>query len=165
MSSEALEILLAEDDEGHALLVQRNLARSGLVNRVTHVCDGQEALDFVFCRGAHAGRLQSGPLLLVLDINMPRVDGVEVLSRIKSNEATAKLPVIMLTTTDDPREVERCYQLGCSVYITKPVEYEAFVEAVKRLGLLLQIVQVPAHDLECQESNSGRAPINAPACR
>jgi CheY-like chemotaxis protein len=85
----------------------------------------------------------AGPLLMILDINMPRVDGVEVLTRVKADETTSKIPVIMLTTTDDPREVERCYQSGCSVYITKPVEYDAFVEAVKRLGLFLQVVQLP----------------------
>jgi CheY-like chemotaxis protein len=79
----------------------------------------------------------------VLDINMPRMDGVQVLAQIKAQESTSKIPVIMLTTTDDPREVQRCYELGCSVYVTKPVEYESFVEAVKRLGLFLQIVQIP----------------------
>jgi CheY-like chemotaxis protein len=147
MIAEALEILLAEDDEGHAFLVQRNLERAGIANRVIHVKDGQAALDYVHCRGPYANRESGGPLLLVLDINMPRVDGVEVLSQIKSDESTARLPVIMLTTTDDPREIERCYELGCNVYITKPVEYDAFVEAVKRLGLLLQVVQIPCECL------------------
>jgi CheY-like chemotaxis protein len=78
-----------------------------------------------------------------LDIKMPRVDGVEVLRQLKSDPRTATMPVIILTTTDDPREVRRCYQLGCNVYITKPVEYPAFVEAIKRLGLFLQVVKVP----------------------
>ncbi|MEX0611065.1 MAG: response regulator [Pirellulales bacterium] len=143
MSAEALEILLAEDDEGHAFLVQRNLERAGVANRIIHVADGQAALDYIRREGPYTNREPDGPLLLVLDINMPRVDGVEVLTRIKSADVTQKLPVIMLTTTDDPREIERCYQLGCNVYITKPVEYNDFVEAVKRLGLLLQVVQVP----------------------
>ena len=143
MPAEPLMILLAEDDEGHALLVQRNLARAGIANKIIHVTDGQQALDFVRREGIFEDRRSQGPLLLVLDINMPRVDGVEVLREVKNLEGAAHIPVIMLTTTDDPREVERCYQLGCSVYITKPVEYEAFVEAVKRLGLLLQVVQVP----------------------
>ena len=143
MIAEALEILLAEDDEGHAFLIQRNLDRAGIANRIIHVRDGQAALDYVRREGEFAGRESNGPLLLVLDINMPRVDGVEVLAQTKASEATAKLPVIMLTTTDDPREIERCYELGCNVYITKPVEYDAFVEAVKRLGLLLQVVQMP----------------------
>jgi len=146
ITPEPLVILLAEDDEGHALLVKRNLLRAGIANEVIHVCDGQAALNYVSRTGEYASRKRSGPLLLVLDINMPKVDGVEVLARIKADEATAKIPVIMLTTTDDPREVDRCYELGCSVYITKPVQYEAFVEAVKRLGLLLQVAQVPRED-------------------
>src|SRR5947209_13079149 len=142
MTTKELVILLAEDDEGHAFLVQSSLAEAGIVNEIVHVNDGQEALDYIRCEGAYAGRVADGPLLLLLDIKMPRVDGVEVLRRLKEDEATAKIPVIMLTTTDDPREIELCYQLGCSIYITKPVEYEAFVEAVRRLGLFLQVVNV-----------------------
>jgi CheY-like chemotaxis protein len=147
INSEPLEILLAEDDEGQAFLVQRNLERAGIANGITHVIDGQEALDFVSRRGRFADRKAAGPLLLILDINMPRLNGVEVLSEIRANKETAKLPVIMLTTTDDPREIERCYELGCNNYITKPVEYDDFAEAVKRLGLFLQIVQMPKHEL------------------
>jgi CheY-like chemotaxis protein len=143
MSAEPLVILLAEDDEGHALLVQRNLRRGGVANEVVRVADGQAALDYARCEGAYAGRARSGPLLARLDINMPRLDGVEALRRLKADVATRRIPVIMLTTTDDPREVERCYRLGCSVYVTKPVEYERFVEAIKQLGLFLQAVKVP----------------------
>jgi CheY-like chemotaxis protein len=143
MPSEPMVILLAEDDEGHALLVQKNIARAGIANLIVQVADGQQALDYIYRQGAYSDRPVAGPLLMILDINMPRVDGVEVLTRVKADETTSKIPVIMLTTTDDPREVERCYQSGCSVYITKPVEYEAFVEAVKRLGLFLQVVQLP----------------------
>jgi CheY-like chemotaxis protein len=136
-------ILLAEDDEGHAELTKRNLARAGIANEVVHVSDGQEALDYVRRQGKHADRATGGALLLVLDINMPCLDGVQVLQQIKADDSTAKLPCIMLTTTDDPREIQRCYEIGCSVYITKPVEYEQFVEAVKRLGLFLQVVAIP----------------------
>lgn len=143
MTRQPLVIVLAEDDPGHASLVRKNLKRSGIVNEVVHVKDGQAALDYVRREGPYAGRALDGPLLLVLDINMPRVDGVETLRRVKADPATAKIPVIMLTTTDDPREVERCYELGCSVYVTKPVEYDPFVEAVQRLGMFLQIVAVP----------------------
>jgi CheY-like chemotaxis protein len=146
MNATAMDILLAEDDEGHAYLVQTNLKRAGIANTILHVKDGQEALDFIYRRHEFASRDIGKQLLIILDINMPRVDGIEVLSQIKSNEATSTLPVIMLTTTDDPREVERCYQLGCNVYITKPVAYDDFVDAVKRLGLLLQVVQVPVED-------------------
>lgn len=143
MQTESLLILLAEDDDGHASLVQRNLKRAGILNDICRVKDGQEALEFVHCQGQFAGRKPSGPLLLVLDINMPRLDGIEVLRRMKASEATARIPVVMLTTTDAPHEIEQCYALGCGIYITKPVEYAAFVEALRRLGLFLQIVKVP----------------------
>jgi CheY-like chemotaxis protein len=143
MTAEPLHIVLAEDDDGHATLVQRNLERSGLVNRFTRVKDGQEALELLRGEGAYEGQALSAASLLLLDINMPRVDGVEVLRQLRADPRTSRLPVIMLTTTDDPREVERCYQLGCNVYITKPVDYQAFVEAIKRLGLFLQVVVIP----------------------
>jgi CheY-like chemotaxis protein len=146
MATESLIILLAEDDLGHASLIQRNLTRAGISNTVIHVTDGQQALDYVRCQGAYSGRVPNGPLLLLLDINMPRLDGVEALRQFKADERTAHIPVIMLTTTDDPREVQRCYELGCSVYITKPVAYEQFIEAIKRLGLFLSIVKVPRED-------------------
>jgi CheY-like chemotaxis protein len=146
MSPEPLLIVMAEDDEGHASLIKRNLKRAGVVNEVVHVKDGQEALDFIRCQGNYANRLTNGPLLVLLDINMPKVDGVEALRQIKADKNTAKYPVIMLTTTDDPREVDKCYKLGCSVYITKPVEYEEFVEATRRLGLFLQIVKAPQEE-------------------
>jgi CheY-like chemotaxis protein len=148
VTTKELIILLAEDDEGHAFLVQGNLAEAGIVNQIVHVTDGQEALDYVRCEGAYAGRVSNGPLLLLLDIKMPRVDGVEVLRRLKEDARTARLPVIMLTTTDDPREVQHCYELGCSSYVTKPVQYERFAEAMKRLGLFLSIVQVPREDAQ-----------------
>jgi CheY-like chemotaxis protein len=146
MTAEPLVILMAEDDEGHATLTQRNLKRSGVVNEIVHVKDGRAALDFVRREGAYAGRDPNGPLLVLLDINMPRVDGVEVLRQLKADERTAQVPVIMLTTTDDPREIQHCYELGCSVYVTKPVVYDEFTEAVRRLGLFLAIVRVPRED-------------------
>jgi CheY-like chemotaxis protein len=143
MIPQQLTIVLAEDDEGHATLVQRNLRRAGIANDMVHLKDGQEALDYIHCQGRFSDRPLDGSLLILLDINMPRVNGVEVLHRLKTDQKTAKLPVIILTTTDDPREVERCYQLGCSVYVTKPVAYEEFVEAIRRLGLFLSIVKAP----------------------
>jgi CheY-like chemotaxis protein len=143
MAVETLLIVLAEDDDGHASLVQRNLERAGLANGLQRLKDGQEALDYLRAEGDYAGRNTSQPVLLLLDIKMPRVDGVEVLRQIKSDPRTALIPVIMLTTTDDPREIQRCYELGCSVYITKPVDYQGFVEAIKRLGLFLQVVRLP----------------------
>jgi len=143
MSPKPLHIVLADDDDGHATLVQRNLERSGLVNGFTRLRDGQEALEFLRSEGAYASQPPPGQVLLLLDIKMPRIDGIEVLRQVRADSRFVTLPIIMLTTTDDPREVERCYQLGCNVYITKPVDYQAFVEAIKRLGLFLQVVAVP----------------------
>jgi CheY-like chemotaxis protein len=143
MESAPVLIILVEDDDGHANLVERNLRRAGVSNAIQRLVDGQDAIDFLQGRGAHSGRNPAQPILLLLDIRMPRVDGTEVLRFVKSNPQTALVPVIVLTTTDDPREIERCYELGCSVYISKPVDYVAFVEAINRLGLFLQVVQVP----------------------
>lgn len=143
ISMETPAILLAEDDEGHATLVQRNLRRAGIVNEVIWVKDGQEALDYVHSQGAYAGRPHTAPLVVLLDINMPRMGGVETLRQLKMGEHTKTIPAVMLTTTDDPREVEHCYELGCGLYITKPVEYDAFCEVVRRLGLFLQVVTLP----------------------
>jgi CheY-like chemotaxis protein len=144
IKSEPLTIVLAEDDDGHASLIRRNLERAGLANGFFRVRDGQECLELLRGQGAYADQEMHGDYLLLLDINMPRIDGVEVLRQVKGDPALATMPVIMLTTTDDPREVERCYKLGCNVYITKPVAYDQFVEAIRQLGLFLQVVKVPA---------------------
>lgn len=137
-------ILIVEDDEGHAILMRQNLELSGLRNPVEHFRDGQAALDFLFRRGPGAKREPGRAYLILLDIRMPKVDGIEVLRRVKGDEELRKLPVIMLTTTDDSREVTRCHELGCSVYIQKPVDYEKFAEAIRRLGLFITLLQFPA---------------------
>jgi CheY-like chemotaxis protein len=141
--AEPLTIILAEDDDGHATLVQRNLERAGIANGFIRLRDGQETLDFFHSQGEFANRPKPEFALLLLDIKMPRVDGIQVLRQLKEDPRSAAIPIIVLTTTDDPREVQLCYDLGCAVYITKPVDYQAFVEAIKRLGLFLQVVQVP----------------------
>jgi CheY-like chemotaxis protein len=142
MTYAPLTILLAEDDEGHAELIRRNLERSRVINEIVHVPHGQEALDYIRRQGRYADRRQ-GPLIAILDIKMPVLDGVETLRQLKADARTAAIPFIMLTTTDDPREMEHCYQLGCNIYITKPVEYERFCEALRELGRLLQFVGLP----------------------
>jgi CheY-like chemotaxis protein len=136
-------ILIAEDDTGHATLIQKNLRRAGIDNEFIRFQDGQEALDFLFRRTQDPQRVSGTPYLLLLDINMPKVGGVDVLSQVKADEELKKIPVIMLTTTDDPREVERCYQLGASSYIAKPVDYDRFEEAIQKLGLYLMVTSVP----------------------
>jgi CheY-like chemotaxis protein len=135
-------ILIVDDDEGHVELVCRNLGRIALGNPLVTLSDGMRALDYIFRRGEFAGRVGADPLIL-LDINMPgSVNGIEVLRQIKADPATRKTPVIMLSTTDDPREITLCYELGCSVYITKPVDSLQFIDAIKRLGLFLQVIRV-----------------------
>lgn len=136
-------ILVVEDDEGHAGLIRRNLNRAGITNRIFHFKDGQEIIDFLFRKGDGLHRKSGDAYILLLDIRMPKIDGVEVLRLVKSDEELKKIPVIMITTTDDPREVEACHKLGCSNYITKPVEYESFVNAIRQLGLFLSVVQIP----------------------
>lgn len=143
MSRQAPTILIVDDDEGHAILVRQNLEAAGLNNHIEHFRDGQSVLDFFF-RADGAPHPHSGDVFLVLlDIRMPKVDGIEVLRRLKSDPELRKIPVIMLTTTDDQREVERCHRLGCSVYIQKPVDYDKFAEAIRRLGLFVTLLLVP----------------------
>jgi CheY-like chemotaxis protein len=136
-------ILIAEDDAGHARLIEKNLSRAGLHNRIERFLHGQAVLDFLFRRGSGPHRQNDTSYLLLLDIRMPQVDGIEVLRQLKENSELRKIPVIMLTTTDDPREVERCHSIGCASYIVKPVDYEKFAEAIKSLGLYISLVQVP----------------------
>jgi CheY-like chemotaxis protein len=138
-----LMILIAEDDAGHARLMEKNLTRAGLHNRMQRFTNGQEVLDFLFQRGEGPKRVTDKSYLLLLDIRMPQVDGIEVLRQVKADAELRKIPVIMLTTTDDPREVERCHAIGCSSYIVKPVDYDKFAEAIKNLGLYLSLVEVP----------------------
>ena len=136
-------ILLAEDDEGHAGLIRKNLAREGIVNQVLHFKDGQEVMDFLFQKGDGPQRQSGAIYVLLLDIRMPKLDGMEVLAQLKADPELRKIPVIMITTTDDPREVERCHALGCSNYITTPVDYKRHVNAVRHFGLFLAFLEVP----------------------
>ncbi len=144
LAGQSVSIILIEDDDGHATLIERNLRRAGLTNGFTRFADGQMALDYFFNEPPQFHREELAPSVILLDLKMPRIDGLEVLRRLKADRRTASLPVIVLTTTDDPREIERCYELGCNVYVTKPVEYDAFIEAVRRLGFFLQVVKLPA---------------------
>jgi CheY-like chemotaxis protein len=144
--SEQVTILVAEDDDGHATLIKKNLVRAGLKNDILRFADGQAILDFLFRRGDGPKRGRDMPYLLFLDIRMPKVDGVEVLRQIKADPELHNLPVIMLTTTEDPREVDRCHAIGCNNYVHKPVDYEKFVEVIKQLGLFLLLVKVPRID-------------------
>ncbi len=136
-----VNILMAEDDDGHARLIQERFESVGVRNPITRFKDGNETWDFL--SGASKPGLEEGKgYLLLLDIRMPGLDGIEVLRRVKNDPCLKNIPVIMLTTTDDPREVGLCYELGCNNYLTKPVDFDKFAEVIKRLGLFLMIVKV-----------------------
>jgi CheY-like chemotaxis protein len=134
----AVTILMIEDDDGHARLIEKNIIRAGVSNPIVHFLTGGEALDYL-SNNVH----KVGSLLILLDLNLPDMTGIDILQKLKSDEIFKKTPVIVLTTTDDKREIERCYELGCSVYITKPVEYEHFAHAIRQLGLFFSVIQVP----------------------
>ncbi len=140
MNHHVSTILIVDDDEGHAILIRENLEAAGVRNRIEHFRDGQAILDFF----AGQRGLKPETYLILLDIRMPKVDGIEVLRRLKADPRLRGLPVIMLTTTDDAREVERCYELGCNVYIQKPVDYERFADAIRRLGLFVPLLLIPS---------------------
>jgi CheY-like chemotaxis protein len=140
MNAVPVTILLIEDDPGHARLIEKNVRRAGVSNEIRHVADGTTAMAFLFDRS----EVQKGdPLLVLLDLNLPDMSGTDILARIKADPALKRTPVIVLTTTDDKLEIERCYDLGCNVYITKPVEYENFSAAIRQLGLFLTVMQMP----------------------
>jgi CheY-like chemotaxis protein len=142
----AITILLVEDDPGHALLIEKNLRRGGFTNTIITLDNGQKAVDFLFKKGDFHTHLHPIPLLILLDLNLPVLDGYQVLSAIKSDEGTKAIPVVVLTTTDNPHEIARCYDLGCNAYITKPVEYEKFTDVIRKLGLFLSVVRVPERE-------------------
>lgn len=134
-------ILIVEDDEGHAILIRENLEAAGVPYPMQHFRDGQAVLDFFAARPPQPNG--TGTYIVLLDIRMPKVDGIEVLRRMKADPAFKMVPVIMLTTTDDVREVQRCHQIGCSGYIQKPVDYDKFAEAIRRIGLFVPLLLVP----------------------
>lgn len=135
-------ILIAEDDDGHAELIIEGFRESGVMNKIIRFEDGEKIWNFLTNKNIEQRMLENKNYLILLDINMPRMDGVEVLRRIKLTPSLQDLLVMMLTTTDDPREVEYCYQLGCNVYVTKPVDFKKFADTLQRIGLFLQIVKV-----------------------
>ena len=142
MMNSEIVILLAEDDMGHATLFQKSLKRSGITNPIIHFKDGEEVLNFLFKRGDPHHRVDGEHYLLLLDIRMPKADGIEVLEQIKAHEELNKLYVTMLTAAYDPMQIDRCHKLGCKNYIIKPIDHKKFVEAVRKLGLFISVVKV-----------------------
>jgi CheY-like chemotaxis protein len=142
-----LTILFAEDDDGHATLVRRNLARSAVPVDPVHVHDGQELLDYLRRRNGGSHRQPHDALLILLDLNMPRLGGLEVLDALKNDPSLAHIPVFVLTTTDNPAELERCYARGAAACLVKPVDYGAFSDMVRRFADFLTTARLPAETL------------------
>lgn len=139
---QTVNIVMIEDDEGHARLIEKNIRRAGVTNAIRHFTDGTSAMDYLF--HAPDGPAMNGPALVLLDLNLPDMSGTDILSRMKAEgSALRRTPVVVLTTTDDKVEIQRCYDLGANVYITKPVNYESFAQAIRQLGLFLTVIQVP----------------------
>jgi CheY-like chemotaxis protein len=140
-----VNIVMIEDDEGHARLIEKNIRRAGISNELCHFLSGGEAIDYLF--NHPDGPARNGPALILLDLNLPDMSGTDILARIKGDEHLRRTPVVVLTTTDDKQEIQRCYDLGANVYITKPVKYESFAEAIRQLGWFLAVMQVPDVEL------------------
>ncbi|WP_062225614.1 response regulator [Aureimonas frigidaquae] len=142
-NAKPVQIVMIEDDEGHARLIEKNIRRAGVNNEIIPFANGTEALAFLFGDDG-SGEVSAGRhLLILLDLNLPDMGGVDILERVKANTHLKRSPVIVLTTTDDSREIQRCYDLGANVYITKPVDYEGFANAIRQLGLFFSVMQVP----------------------
>lgn len=138
-----VSIVMIEDDEGHARLIEKNIRRAGVNNEIIPFTNGTEALAYLFGPDG-SGMVSSGrQLLILLDLNLPDMGGVDILEKVKANPHTKRSPVVVLTTTDDSREIQRCYDLGANVYITKPVNYDGFANAIRQLGLFFSVMQVP----------------------
>jgi|ERR1035437_4120429 two-component system response regulator len=144
MNNSLIEILLVEDNPDDAKLTIRALKKNNLANKLHHVKDGQEALDFIFAEGIYSDReIEIKPKVILLDLKMPKVDGVEVLRKIKGDERTKKIPVVVLTSSKEDPDIQTCYDLGANCYVVKPVDFEAFMNAVAELGLFWLLINQP----------------------
>ena len=142
--ADAVEILLVEDNPNDMELTLRVLKQHNLANHIEVVRDGAEALDFIFCTGAYAQRnIENDPKVVLLDLKLPKVDGLEVLRRIKSDPHARTIPVVVLTSSREERDIVESYQLGVNSYIVKPVDFEQFTEVVRQLGFYWLLLNQP----------------------
>jgi two-component system response regulator len=140
-----IEILLVEDNTSDAEMTIDALKKNNLANRLLHVKDGAAALDFLFAEGNYAGRqVEETPRVILLDLKMPKVNGLQVLQRIREDERTKRIPVVVLTSSKEDPDIQKCYDLGVNSYVVKPVEFDDFHKAISNLGLYWMIVNLPA---------------------
>lgn len=144
-SFEHVEILLAEDNPADAELTMRALRKRNLANNLVWVKDGAEVLDFVFHKGAYEGRANGKPKLILLDLKMPKVDGIEVLAQLKADPDTKQIPVVMLTSSQEESDIVESYRLGVNSYIVKPVDFDKFFEMVSQVGLYWSLMNKVPH--------------------
>ena len=136
-------IVMIEDDAGHARLIERNIRRSGVNNEIKPFSDGTSAVNYLLGKDGSGIDHKGQALLILLDLNLPDMTGIDILRRVKESKYLKCAPVVVLTTTDDSQEIKRCYELGCNVYVTKPVNYESLANAIRHLGLFFSVIQVP----------------------
>jgi CheY-like chemotaxis protein len=146
MNYDNVEILFIEDSIDDAALTIRALTKSGFTNKLHHVMDGAEALDFIYCQGNYVSRnIKEYPKLILLDVKMPKVSGIQVLEKLKSDPDFKSIPVVMLTSSNEGPDIEKCFALGANSYIVKPVDSDNFFQAIKEIGLYWMILNQPAH--------------------
>lgn len=143
VDAKPVTILMIEDDEGHARLIEKNIRRAGVNNEIIPFVNGTDAINYLFGADGSGEVSTHRHLLILLDLNLPDTTGVAILEKVKANPHTKRTPVVVLTTTDDEREIQRCYDLGANVYITKPVDYDGFANAIRQLGMFFSVMQVP----------------------
>ncbi|MGZ5052227.1 MAG: response regulator [Methylobacter sp.] len=141
--SEFVTILIVEDDPGHSRLIEKNLRRGGLENPILTFENGQLALNYLKAQDEFKDRSLNHCILMLVDLNMPVMNGVELLRTLKQDNTLREVPVIILTSTDDQREIDECYSLGCNLYIPKPVEFDRFSETVRNLGMMIGLIAPP----------------------
>ena len=146
MNYDDVEILFVEDNIDDANLTIRALIKSGFTNKLHHVKDGAEALDFIYCKGIYASRnIRENPKMILLDLKMPKVSGIQVLEKVKADPDFNSIPVVILTSSREDPDIKRCYALGANSYIVKPVDSNKFFEAIKEIGLYWMILSEPPH--------------------
>lgn len=144
MNKNRVEIVLIEDNMSDAELTVRALKKNNIANDLIHLKDGVEAMDYIFATGEYEGRdINQKPKVILLDLKMPKIDGLQVLEKIKSDERTKEIPVVVLTSSKEDPDVKKCYQLGVNSYIVKPVEFDDFLKAVADLGLYWLLLNQP----------------------
>lgn len=139
-----IEILLVEDNMSDAEMTIRALKKNNLANKLLHLKDGAEALDFIFGQGIYSDhKIENIPKVILLDLKMPKVNGIEVLQKVRADDRTKKIPIVVLTSSNEDPDIQQCYRLGANSYVVKPVQFEKFIKAVSELGLYWLLINQP----------------------